>query len=137
MGTDSRTQITFRMDQSTKQKIDQSLDAANCRTQNEFIEKAVNDYADRLALVINTALPRAVSIAIDSRLSQLEKQLSGYTFRYAVLLDMIAGILADGFELSEDDLKRRRKASVLHVKELNGRISLERSARDSRGDDAL
>ena len=44
---------------------------------------------------------------------------------------MIAGILADSFQFSEDDLRRRRAESVKNVKRTNGRISLEKYVREA------
>lgn len=41
---------------------------------------------------------------------------------------MMAGILAEGFQFSEEDLRRRRAESVSSVKRTNGRISLEKNA---------
>ena len=49
MGND-RNRIAFRMRAETAQKIEQWQKASNCRSKNEFIEKAVNFYADYLAL---------------------------------------------------------------------------------------
>ena len=48
---------------------------------------------------------------------------------------MMAGILADGFRLSEEDLRRRRAESVNNVKRTNGRISLEKYARGTWEDE--
>ena len=47
----------------------------------------------------------------------------------------IAGILADAFQFSEDDLHRRRAESVNNVKKTNGRISLEQRVREAWEED--
>jgi len=56
-----------------------------------------------------------------------------------VELDMQAGILADSFQFSEDDLRRQRAESVRNVKQTNGRISLEKRVREiwEEGDEWL
>ena len=41
---------------------------------------------------------------------------------------MVAGILADIYQFSEEDLRRCRAQSVINVK--NGRVSLEQRARE-------
>ena len=46
---------------------------------------------------------------------------------------MMAGILAEGFQFSEEDLRRRRAESVNNVKRTNSRISLEKYAREAWG----
>ena len=47
----------------------------------------------------------------------------------AVEQDMVAGILADAYQFSGDDLRRRRAESVNNVKKTNGRVSLEQRVR--------
>ena len=59
------------------------------------------------------------------RLGQLEERLSSLAFRQAVEQDMVAGILADAYQFSDEDLRRRRAESVQNVKKTNGRVSLE------------
>ena len=48
---------------------------------------------------------------------------------------MAAGILADAYQFSDEDLRRRRMASVQNVKKTNGRISLEQRARGAWEED--
>jgi len=48
---------------------------------------------------------------------------------------MMAGILTEGFQFSEEDLRRRRAESVSSVKRTNGRISLEKYAREAWEDE--
>ena len=48
----------------------------------------------------------------------------------AVEQDMVAGILADIYQFSEEDLRRCRAQSVINVKKANGRVSLEQRARE-------
>ena len=93
MGND-RNRLALRMRTETAQKIEQWHKASNCRSKNEFIEKAVNFYADYLALNgDNQLLPKAVLSAIEGRLGLLEKNLSAVTFNHAVELDMLVGII--------------------------------------------
>ena len=51
-------------------------------------------------------------------------------FKQAVEQDMVAGILADIYQFSEEDLRRCRAQSVINVKKANGRVSLEQRARE-------
>ena len=50
-------------------------------------------------------------------------------------VDMMAVILAEGFQFSEEDLRCRRAESVSNVKRTNGRISLEKYARGAWEDE--
>ena len=58
--SDNKDRLTYRPEPETKQKIERWYQEDNCRSKNEFIEKAVNCYADMLAAGESTALPRAV-----------------------------------------------------------------------------
>ena len=129
MGND-RNRLALRMRAETAQKIEQWHKASNCRSKNEFVEKAVNFYADYLALNSdNQLLPKAVLSTIEGRLGLLEKNLSAATFNHAVELDMLVGIIGQSYQFSQNDLEKRRAQSVRNVKATNGRVSLEKCAR--------
>ena len=135
MGND-RNRLALRMRAETAQKIEQWHKASNCRSKNEFIEKAVNFYADYLALNSdNQLLPKAVLSTIEGRLGLLEKNLSAATFNHAVELDMLVGIIAQSYRFSQNDLEKLRAQSVKNVKSTNGRVSLEKCARAYDGQD--
>ena len=133
--SDNKDRLTYRPEPETKQKIERWYQADNCRSKNEFIEKAVNCYADMLAAGESTTLPRAVQSAIDSRLKLFEDCIASLLYKQAVELDMLSGIIADSFQFSEEDLRRRRAESVRNVKQTNGRISFEKRVRESWEDD--
>ena len=61
-------------------------------------------------------LPTSIKSYLDGRLGQLEERLSSLAFRQAVEQDMVAGILADTYQFSDEDLRRRRAESVQNVK---------------------
>ena len=133
--SENKERLTYRPEPETRQKIEQWYEADNCRSMNEFIDKAVNFYADCKAANCNDMLPSAISSALDGRIKILEKNLSALSFNHAVELDMLVGIIADIAQLDRDDLKRRRAESVRNVKSTNGRISLEKRAQLSDGYD--
>ena len=128
--SNEKKRFPLRLKAETMQKIEQWHKASNCRSKNEFVEKAVNFYADYLALNSdNQLLPKAVLSAIEGRLGLLEKNLSAATFNHAVELDMLVGIIAQSYQFSQNDLEKRRAQSVRNVKSTNGRVSLEKCAR--------
>ena len=100
------------------------------RSMTAFIERAVDFYLDYLSA--NDAglfLPTSIKSYLDGRLGQLEERLSSIAFRQTVEQDMVAGILADAYQFSDEDLRRRRSESVQNVRKTNGRISLEQRVR--------
>ena len=128
MSAETRDRLALRMRPDTKRKIEQWYQADNCKSQNEFVEKAVNFYADCLSAMDNSLLPVAIQSAIDGKLGLLEKNLNDRFFEYAVELDMMNRIISDACEFDRDELKRRRAQSVQNVKATNGLISLEKHA---------
>lgn len=128
----AKNRLTFRPSDETRQRIEQWYRADNCSSLNDFIEKAVNDYIDRLVINgDNRVLPTAITSAIDGRLGLLEKNLSSLSFNHAVELDMIVSIVAEAFNFSREDLKRLRAQSVKNVKATNGCISLKKRVQQS------
>ena len=129
MSSENRDRLALRMGPDTKRKIDQWYEAAGCHSRNQFVEQAVNFYADHLAAQDNGALPRAVASALDGRLGMFEDRLSSLLYKHSVELDMVMGILADSYEFTEEDMRRRRADSVRNVKQTNGRLSFEQKVR--------
>ena len=126
----AKNRLTFRPSDATRQRIEQWYKADNCNSLNDFIEKAVNNYIDRLEINDdNRVLPLAITSALDGRLGLLEKNLSSLSFNHAVELDMIVSIVAEAFNFSREDMNQLRAQSVKNVKRTNGRISLEKRAR--------
>ena len=96
--------LNFRMTDETAAKIERWYQKDNCRSKNEFIEKAVNCYADMLAAGESTALPRAVQSAIDSRLKLFENRIASLLYKQAVEMDMAMSILLQSVNVSEEAL---------------------------------
>jgi len=134
--SNEKKRFPLRLKAETMQKIEQWHTASNCRSKNEFVEKAVNFYADYLALNSdNQLLPKAVLSTIEGRLGLLEKNLSAATFNHAVELDMLVGIIGQAYQFDRENLEKLRAQSVRNVKSTNGRVSLEKCARAYNGND--
>ena len=113
-----------------KATIERRYTEDGSRSLTAFIENAIDFYLDYLSA--NNAglfLPASIKSYLDGRLGQLEDRLASLAFRQAVEQDMVAGILADAYQFSNEDLRRRRAESVNNVKRTNGRISLGQRAR--------
>lgn len=101
------------------------------RSLTALIERAVDFYLDYLSA--NDAglfLPTSIKSYVDGRLGQMEDRMSSLLYKHAVEQDMVAGILADAYQFSEEDLKRRRAESISNVKKTNGRVSLDQRVRE-------
>jgi len=136
MSNDTRERLSLRVSPVTSYRLRTAYKKAGCRSMNELAEQALNFYLDYLeAGNAGDFLPVALKSYLDGRLGKLEDRLSALSFRQSVETDMVADILADYFQFSEDDLRRRRAESVNNVKRTNGRISLEKRVREAREDE--
>jgi len=135
-----KERLQLRLQPETREKIERWQSAAGCRSMNEFVEKAVNFYADYLASDDSgVLLSPAIQSAIDGQLQEFKEQIKSLLFKQAVEMDMGMSVLADCVNLDEEYLRRKRAESVANVKKLNGRIRLEQLAKRAQeqrdGDD--
>ena len=131
-----KEKFAFYLTPEKKALLERRYQEDGSRSLTAFIENAVDFYLDYLgANDAGLFLPTAIKSYLDGQLGQLENRLGILAFRQAVEQDMVAGILADAFQFSEDDLRRRRAESVQNVKKTNGRISLEQRVREAWEED--
>ena len=126
----NENRLNFRMTDETATKIERWYQEDNCRSKNEFIEKAVNCYADMLAAGESTTLPRAVQSAIDSRLKLFEDRIASLLYKQAVEMDMAISILLQSVNVDESVLRQERAKSVAAVRHTNGRLRMEQKLRE-------
>ena len=131
----NENRLNFRMADETATKIERWYQEDNCRSKNEFIEKAVNCYADMLAAGKSTTLPRAVQSAIDARLKLFEDRIAAVLYKQAVEMDMAISILLQSVNVSEEVLRQERAKSIAAVKRTNGQLRMEQKLRDMENDE--
>ena len=128
--TEEKTRIHTRISPETEQKIAAAMPFSNCRSQNEFVEKALQFYCEHLtAQDTFSALPPVLLSAIRATVQASEDRICRLLFKLAVEMDMMMNILAAGMEIPEGQLRDLRGRCVQNVKKTNGRISLEQRVR--------
>ena len=136
MSNETKERFPLRMKPETSRRLEQWYAADNCRSKNEFVEKAINFYVDYLETQDNQSLlPTVLQATLDGRLGRLEDHIARREFTREVELDLLIGIIAEAFQMDEDALKRIRAQSVRNVKATNGLISLEKYARSHQEPD--
>ena len=128
--SENKDRLNFRMEPETAEKLEHWYKADHCRSRNEFIEKAVNCYADMLAAGESTTLPRAVQSAIDTRLKLFEDRIASLLYKQAVEMDMAMSILLQSVNVDEEVLRQERAKSIAAVKRTNGRLRMEQKLRE-------
>lgn len=122
--------LNFRMKPETAEKLEHWYKADHCRSKNEFVEKAVNFYADSLAAENSATLPLAIQTAIDGRLKLLEDRMAAILYKQAVEIDMALSILLQSVNVDESVLRQERAKSIAAVRHTNGRLRMEQKLRE-------
>ncbi|EOS63019.1 MULTISPECIES: hypothetical protein [unclassified Oscillibacter] len=139
MSKKEENRFPLRLDDVTRWKIECWYKKSGCQSRNEFVERAVNFYADYLAGQENGVLPAAIQSAIDGRLSLLEDRMARILYKLAVETDMGMSAVLDCIQVDADYLRRLRSNSVKNVKATNGLLTFEQKEKEwvqgAEGDD--
>ncbi len=131
-----KVRFQMRIDPDTDRKVKAAMPIANCRSRNEFVEKALRFYCDYMtAQDCADVLPSIYSSALRGIVHDSENRICRLLFKLAVELDMTMNVLAAGMEIPEEDLERLRGRCVRNVKQTNGSVSLDRDVRYQRGEE--
>ena len=129
-----KIKFALRMSPETQQLVRELYPRDNCRTQNEFIEKAIRFYSGYVSgQDACEFLPAALTDALRSTVRDSENRTCRLLFKLAVELDMVMNVLAAGMEIPQEDLDRLRGRCVREVKSTNGSVTLKDAVDYQRG----
>ena len=132
--TDEKIKFLMRIDPDTDRKIKSAMPLANCRSQNEFVEKALRFYCDYISSQDAFAvLPPMLVSALRTTVQSTEDHICRLLFKLAVEVDMMMNVLAAGMEIPEEQMEALRPQCVRNVKRTHGMISLEDAAVNQSG----
>ena len=131
-----KIKFALRISPETQQLVKEMCPRDNCRTQNEFIEKAIRFYSGYISGQEAIAyLPAALTSVLRATVQSTEDRICRLLFKQSVELDMVMNVLAAGMEIPDEQLKALRGQCVQNVKRTNGSVSLDKAVRYQRGDD--
>ena len=134
--TDEKIKFLMRIDPDTDRKIKSAMPLANCRSQNEFVEKALRFYCDYISSQDAFAvLPPMLVSALRTTVQSTEDHICRLLFKLAVEVDMMMNVLAAGMEISDEDLRQLRVRAIREVKQTNGRINFKDAIDYQRGEE--
>lgn len=133
--SENKDRLNFRMKPETAEKLEHWYKADRCRSRNEFVEKAVNYYADSLAAENSATLPLAIQAAIDGRLKLLEDRMAAILYKQAVEIDMALSILLQSVNVDESVLRQERAKSIATIKRTHGRLRMEQKLREQENEE--
>jgi len=118
----------------TMEKVRKTYKDADCRSQSEFIEQAINFYWGHLSADENTNyLAPAIQSSLNATLNGMENRFSRLLFKLAVEMSMTMHIMAWQFDVPEENIQALKGYCVEEVKRLNGRISFEKAFEHQKG----
>lgn len=115
-------------------EIKNNLERGNCRSRNEFINKAVRFYIAYLETAENSStLFPVLDQALDGRMKDTENRLSRILFKLGVEIAMMMHVVAASNEVETDQLTALRQLCTEEVARLNGRCNFEDAVRFQNG----
>ena len=109
---------------------------SNCRSQNEFVEKALQFYCDYLTSQDSfSVLPPILVAAIRATVQNSESHICRLLFKLAVEMDMMMNVVAAGMEIPEEQLRALRGRCVQEVKKTQGTVTLDDAVAYQNGAD--
>ncbi len=123
---EERSAFVLRLTPQVRQLVAELYEKDNCRSQNEFVEKAIRFYAGyTMANDASEFLTHTLAAAIHGTIGLSENRFARLLFKLAVEVSMMTNVLASGLEIGDDELRRLRGKCVGDVKRTGGRISFE------------
>ena len=109
------------------------LKTADCRSRNEFINKAIRHYIAYLQKENdNEFLTPALESVLSGMIGDAENRLARIIFKLATEMSMMFHFTAGTYDVTEDEIDKLRKFCVDEVSRINGNISLKNAVRQQR-----
>lgn len=117
-----------------KKEVEAHYKQDNCKSQSEYIEKAVRFYSSYLDTKhAEEYLPRVLSDVLEGKLGSFGKRMGHLLFKQSVEQDIMANLFAYDIDVSLDTLQKLRVRCVKNVKETNGEIDFQDALRFQKG----
>ena len=129
--TEEKVKFMMRIDPDTDRKIKAAMPNSNCRSQNEFVEKALQFYCSYLATQDTTRfLPPIFLEAMQGTLQGSEDRIARLLFKLTVEMSMMMNVLAIGLEIDANQMDQLRGQCIQAIKKSNGSISFKGTVQD-------
>jgi hypothetical protein len=113
------------------EQCDINLKAANCRSRNDYINRALEFYTGFVSGSNNSDfLAKAVAETIRGIVKSTEERIARMQFKEAVELAKIVRMIAPLCEVDGEELKKLHINCVDEVKRINGVVKLDDAIRD-------
>ncbi len=111
-----------------------AMPRANCRSQNEFVEKALQFYCSYLSTQDTTEFLLPIFLeALRGTVQCSEDRIARLLFKLTVELSMMMNVLAIGLEIDSSQMDQLRGQCVQAVKRSNGTITFKDTVQERQG----
>ena len=124
--TETNKNRAIRQTHETKELVERKYASDNCKSQSEFIEKAIQFYAGYLNTQNAGAfLPEVLSTVLVGTMDNFGQRIGTQLNKMAIEQNMCNHILVEDTDMDERDYQLLRGRSVREVQSTNGRISFK------------
>lgn len=135
MADENKKRFPLWMYPKTQQRVQELYEKDNCKSQSEFIEKAIRFYCGYISAEDSMKfLPIAITSAMSGIIGTSENRIARVMFKLAVEMSMMMNILASTAEVDENTLHRLRGKCVADVKKSIGSVTFEDVAKFQKGE---
>lgn len=129
-----KTKFALWLTPETREKVQVLYRLDNCKSQSEYIEKAVNFYSDYLAAERADAfLPGVLAEILEGKLSALGDRIGKVIFKMAVEESIMTHLLAADTDVDLETLERLRARCVRDVMRTHGNVNFSESVQFQKG----
>lgn len=120
----------------TLESVKELYRSDNCKSQSEFIEKAILFYAGYLSAdEPKSYLPNMFLSTMHSIVRESDNRTGRLLFKMSVELSMLLNVAAAMWGVDKEELARLRGNCIEEVKRINGTISFDDAVDWQQGDD--
>ena len=125
-----KTRFALWIDEETLKQVQEHYSSDGCRTQSEFIARAIRFYCGYLtAKKAGDYLPSTVASTLEGVLLMFGDRLGRLLFRLVVEGSMMGRIIASDPAMDNETIERLRAECVRDAKKTNGQISFRDALR--------
>ena len=126
MATNNKIKFPLWVKPKTMETVKEMYKDDDCRSQSEFIEKAIQAYvgylrADNSPGMLPNYMISTMKAIVDSNTTRQNRML----FKLAVEMAIMMNILAANSEIKEESLNTLRQSCIDEVKRINGTLGFE------------
>jgi hypothetical protein len=126
MATNNKIKFPFWVTPKTMETVKEMYKDDDCRSQSEFIEKAINAYVGYLRADNSPGmLPNYMISTMKAIVDSSDTRMCRMMFKLAVEMAIMANILAANSEIKEESLSTLRQSCIDEVKRINGTLGFE------------